>query len=306
MSEKYAFADAEYAANQRAGIAGTAAAPTLTQMLTWLGVSRSGFYEWGRRGPSAARRRREELKIKITALFDASDHTYGYRRIHAELLRGGETAGPELVRKLMRELGLEPVQPRPYKVTTVRGADADKPVPDLLNRDFGAAAPGRKLVGDITYIHTWEGWVYLATVIDCFNNELIGWSMADHMRTELVVDALDMAATNHGLDQGCIFHSDRGTQYTSMEFAAALDRLDVRQSLGRTGICYDNALAESINSIIKIERVHRDTYPTRKKAMETIAHWIEMVYNRRRISSALGYRTPHEVRIHHHNTQEAA
>ena len=306
MSDKYAFADAEYAHHQAAGNAGSPAAPTLTQMLAWLGVSRSGFYEWDRRQPSRAERRREELKIKITALFEASDRTYGYRRIHADLLRGGDTAGPELVRKLMRELGLEPVQPRPYKVTTIRGEDANKPVPDLLNRDFGAPEPGRKLVGDITYIHTWQGWVYLATVIDCFNNELIGWAMADHMRTELVIDALDMAAANHDLDAECIFHSDRGTQYTSADFATALGRLGLKQSLGRTGICYDNALAESVNAIIKNERVNRDTYPTRDKAMRVIAHWIEMVYNRRRISSVLGYRTPHEVRIQHHNTQEAA
>jgi transposase InsO family protein len=120
---------------------------------------------------------------------------------------------------------------------------------------------------DITYIPTWQGWLYLATVIDCFNKEVIGYAMADHMRAELVCEALDMAARNHRLSPGCIFHSDRGSQYTSAEFAAALAHHTMRQSLGRTGVCYDNALAESFNAALKVERVHRTAYPTRKHAM---------------------------------------
>lgn len=305
MSEKYTFIDAEYAALEAAGRAGSAGAPTITKMCRWLAVSRSGFYEWDARGPSAAERRRAELRIKIAALFDAFDGTYGYRRIHAELVRAGEQVGLELVRKLMRELDLYPCQPRPYKTTTIRG-EADPATPDLVNRDFSAECPGTKLVGDITYISTWEGWVYLATVIDCFNNEVIGYAAADHMRTSLVVDALEMAARNHDLVEDCIFHSDRGTQYTSAEFAATIKEFDLRASLGRTGICYDNALAESFNGMLKVERVHRTTYPTRKKAMEDIANYIELFYNRRRISSVLGYRTPHEVRTQFLNEQLAA
>lgn len=191
-------------------------------------------------------------------------------------------------------------------MTTIRGEDSNASVPDLVERDFTAEAPGAKLVGDITYLHTWEGWVYLATVIDCFTNEIVGWAAADHMRTELVADALDMAATNHELADDCLFHSDRGTQYTSAEFAAKLDEHNIRQSLGRTGICFDNALAESINSIIKVERVHRRTYPTREKAIADIAYWIELVYNRRRISTVLEMRTPHQARIDYQNTQLAA
>lgn len=306
MSEKYAFIDAEYGTFEAAGTAGTAAAPTLTKMLSWLGVSKSGFYEWEQRGPSDAQRRREVLKIKIEVLFERSDSTYGYRRIHAELVRAGELVGDELVRKLMRELGLVPCQPRPYKTTTIRGDDSDKPAPDLVERDFTAQCLGVKLVGDITYIHTWEGWLYLAVLIDCFNNEVVGYAMADHMRTSLVIDALDMAARNHDLADKCIVHHDRGSQYTSADYYTALTNHNLRLSLGRTGICYDNALAESFNSMLKVERVHRQTYSTRKKAKEDIANYIELFYNRRRISSAFGYRTPHEVRTQFLNDQLAA
>jgi putative transposase len=296
VSDKYAFIDAEYAA---------AGAPTIERMCCWLQVSKSGYYEWLHRPPSATARRRELLKIKIKALFEASDDTYGYRRLHEELVRGGEQVGPELVRQLMRELGLVACQPRPWRTTTLRG-DEHSTASDLVGRDFTADAPGRKLVGDITYIRTWAGWLYLATVIDCFNKEVIGYAMADHMRTSLVADALGMAARNHTLVAGCIFHSDRGTQYTSTEFGARLSALQMRQSLGRTGCCYDNALAESFFAALKNERVHRTVYPTRSKAKLDIAHYIEIFYNRQRLHSALGYRTPHEVRIEYSNEQAAA
>lgn len=302
MSEKYEFIDVEYIANTDNRVAD---APAVVQMCTWLSVSKSGYYEWLNRPLSNTAKRQEDLKIKIEALFELYDQTYGYRRIHAELVRGGEQVGLELVRKLIRELGLYPCQPRPFKTTTVRGDD-DPDTPDLVKRDFTADAPGTKLVGDITYIRTWEGWLYLATVIDCFNKEVIGYAMAEHMRTELVVDALEMAARNHDLVEDCIFHSDRGTQYTSAEFAATIKNLDLKASLGRTGICYDNALAESFNGMLKVERVYRTTYPTRKKAKEDIANYIELFYNRRRISSVLGYRTPHEVRTQFLNEQLAA
>jgi putative transposase len=296
VSDKYAFIDAEYAA---------AAAPTIERMCRWLQVSRSGYYEWLHRPTSAAAQRRERLKIKIRALFDASDGSYGYRRLHQALVRGGEPVGLELVRELMRELGLVACQPRPWRTTTLRGEEQSS-ASDLVGRDFTAETPGCKLVGDITYIRTWAGWLYLATVIDCFNREVIGYAMADHMRTSLVADALHMAARNHRLAVDCIFHSDRGTQYTSTEFGAKLASLNMRQSLGRTGCCYDNALAESFFAALKNERVHRTVYPTRNKAKQDIAHYIEIFYNRQRLHSALGYRTPHEVRIESLNEQLAA
>jgi putative transposase len=296
VSDKYAFIDAEYVA---------AGAPTVQRMCRWLQVSRSGYYEWLNRPPSATAQRRQLLKVKVEALFEASDGTYGYRRLHEALVSGGEPVGPELVRVLMRELGLVACQPRPFRATTVQGGEQTA-VPDLVGRDFTADAPWRKLVGDITYIRTWAGWMYLATVIDCFNREVIGYAMADHMRTSLVGDALGMAARNHRLAVDCIFHSDRGTQYTSTEFGAKLAALHIRQSLGRTGCCYDNALAESFFAALKNERVHRTVYPTRNKAKQDIAHYIEIFYNRRRLHSALGYRTPHEIRIEYLNEQAAA
>jgi putative transposase len=302
VSEKYEFIDAEYAANSAA--ASAADAPTIMQMCSWLSVSKSGFYEWRGRPMSATAQRRELLKAKIKQLFDDSDGTYGYRRIHAALARTGERVSPALVRKLMRQLGLVPCQPRPYRTTTVRG---DQPgATDLVGRDFSAEEPGSKLVSDITYIWTWDGWLYLATIIDCFNKEVIGYAMADHMRTALVTEALDMAARNHTLAKDCIVHSDHGTQYTSAEFAAKLRQLELRQSLGRTGICYDNALAESFFGTLKNERVHRTVYPTRKKARADIARYIEIFYNRQRLHSGLGYRSPYEVRNEYLNRQFAA
>ena len=300
MSDKYAFIDAEYA-----HAADAACAPTIERMCRWLQVSKSGYYEWLHRPTSATAQRRELLKIKIKALFDASDGSYGYRRLHAALLRGGDQVGPELVRELMRELGLVACQPRPWRTTTLRGEEHSRAL-DLVGRDFSAEAPGQKLVGDITYIPTWAGWLYLATVIDCFNKEVIGYAMADHMRTSLIGDAVDMAARNHTLAVNCIFHSDRGTQYTSTEFGKKLTALHLRQSLGHTGCCYDNALAESFFASLKNERVYRTVYPTRKKAKQDIAHYIEIFYNRQRLHSALSYRTPHEVRIEYLNQQLAA
>ncbi len=285
MSEKYAFIAA-----QDATVEG---APTVVLMCTWLAVSTSGFYEWLRRPASAAARRREDLKTKVATLFDLFGGVYGYRRIHAELIRAGETVGQELVRKLMRELNLVPLQPKPYKRTTIAGEPATG-TPDLVARDFTATRPGVKLVGDITYIRTWAGWLYLATVIDCFTKEVVGYAMADHMRTELVTDALQMAARNHDLAPHCIMHSDRGTQYTSSEYAETIAELDMRASLGRTGVCWDNALAESFFASLKNERVHHMVYPTRKKAKEDIARYIELFYNRKRRHSYLNYLAPLE------------
>jgi putative transposase len=302
VSEVYELIAATYANDQAAVLAD---APTITAMCAWLEVSTSGFYEWRDRPASATAQRRERLKTTIAEIFAAFDGTYGYRRIHVELLRAGEDCSAELVRTLMRELGLVACQPRPYKTTTTPG-EADPAIPDLVARDFTADAPGDKLVGDITYLPTWQGWVYLATVIDCYNREVIGYALADHMRAELVCDALNMAARNHNLSADCIFHSDRGSQYTSAEFGATLDNHTMRQSLGRTGSCYDNALAESFNAALKVERVHRTAYPTRKDAMTDVASYIDIFYNHRRIHSGLDYRTPHEVRDAYENPQLAA
>ena len=290
VTDKYEFIDAEYAA---AATDKATTAPTIRQMCEWLEVSKSGFYEWRNNPGSATAKRREELKLIITKAFEDSDGTYGYRRVHAQLQRWGVQCGGELVRALMRGLGLVPCQVRRRRSLTVQAAAG--PIPDLVGRKFGAAVPGEKMVGDITYIFTWEGWLYLATVIDCATRKVAGWAMGDNYRTPLITEAIEMAARNLNLPEGSIFHSDRGSNYTSAEFAGALERLGIRQSVGRTGICYDNALAESFNGALKVERVHRTVYATREKAREDIARYIELRYNRKRLHSALGYRTPQEV-----------
>ena len=226
-----------------------------------LQVSRSGYYEWQERPLSMTAERRERLKLMIRAVFDANHGTYGYRRVHAILVQSGEDVSDELVRQLMRDLGLVPCQPRPWRPNTTE-ADEHHRIPDLVQRDFTASAPGKKLVGDITYIQTGEGWLYLATVIDCFSKMVVGWSMADHYKTPLIVSALDMAANNVELAAGCIFHSDRGSNYTSYDFAKKIQDMDMRQSVGRTGICWDNAMAESFFAALKNEWTNRMTFTT--------------------------------------------
>lgn len=198
-----------------------------------------GFYEWRNRPASATAERREELKLFVAKSFDDSDGTYGHRRVHADLAAWAVPCGPELVRSIMRELGLEPCQPKPWRLSLTEGDGQEHHIPDLGNRDFTADAPGVKMVGDITYVETWEGWVYLATVIDCHTKAVVGWAMDDNYRTPLIEKAIDMAARNHTLSDQAIFHSDRGSNYTSSQFATTLKRHNLRQSVGRTGICYD-------------------------------------------------------------------
>jgi putative transposase len=297
VSDRYEFIDAEYATCETA--------PAVRHMCEWLEVSKSGFYEWRLRPQSATGRRREELGLLIRKAFEESDGTYGYRRLAVQLARWGIEAGAELVRRVMRELGLVACQPRPWRpATTIQGQAG--PIPDLVNRDFSAEVPGQKMVGDITYIHTWEGWAYLATVIDCATRKVIGWAIGDNYRTPLITAAIEMAARNLDLPDGAVFHSDRGSNYTSAEFGSVLAGLGIRQSVGRTGICYDNALAESFNAAIKVERVYRTVYPTRKRAAEDIARYIELRYNRIRLHSGLGYRTPQEVHDEYLNRQLTA
>ena len=172
MTEKFEFIDAEYAAYRELD---DEYVPSVVKMCIWMEVSRSGFYEWRNAPESATAKRRGILGLYVKKSFEDSEDTYGYRRVHADLAAWGVPAGPELVRSLMRELSLEPCQPRPWRVSLTEGDGQEHDIPDLVHRDFTAEAPGRKMVGDITYIPTWEGWLYLATVIDCHTKEVIGW-----------------------------------------------------------------------------------------------------------------------------------
>ena len=289
MSARYEFIDGE-----KACTVDGRAKYTIVKMCDWMEVSTSGFYEWLSRPASATAKRRDYLKLLIGKAFTDSDGTYGYRRLHAQLARWGEHCTPELVRALMRALDLVACQPKPWRHSLTESGPAG-PIPDLVRRDFTAEAPGVKMVGDITYVPTWQGWLYLATVIDCHTKAVIGWAMGDNYQTPLISAAIDMAVRNHKIQPGAIFHSDRGSNYTSSEFAATLAGHNMRQSVGRTGICYDNAMAESFFAALKNERVHRTQYPTRKHARKDLVRYIEFRYNSKRLHSGLGYRTPQEV-----------
>jgi putative transposase len=272
-----------------------------------LGVARSSFYAWRDRTETPTAARRRLLAEHVARAFGESRATFGCRRIAAQLNRDGHECSVGLVADLMRELGLRAVQPRAYKRTTIPG-EAPVSSPDLIGRDFDPAsgAPGERLVGDITYLKTGEGWLYLATVIDLATRMVVGWQLADHMRTSLVVDALAMALDAGHIRENAIFHSDRGCQYTSREFHRFCKENLIRTSLGRTGVCWDNAAAESFFAALKNEMYYRQHWPTRARARFAVAEYIEVFYNRRRLHSTLGYRTPFEALTDHRQAATAA
>lgn len=267
----------------------------VSKMCMWLAVSKSGFYHWLHRPESATASRRAALTARVRHFFNASDQTYGYRRIHADLAAENTECSPELVRQIMREEGLVACQPRPFRTTTEADADAAADMPDLVGREFVADRPGTQFVGDITYIHTWAGFIYLATVIDCYSKKVVGWSIADHMRTELVENALKNAAATTKIEAQAIFHSDRGSVYTSGDYRKLVVALGMRSSMGRTGACWDNAMAESFFAALKNERVYRTVYATKEQARRDVIAYIEGFYNTRRRHSALGYQCPNDV-----------
>ena len=278
----------------------------VVKMCRWLEVSTSGFYHWLARPPSATAARREVLAARIRHFFAASHGTYGYRRIHADLAEEGTECSAELVRQIMRQKGLVACQPRPFRITTQADAAAAASMPDLVKRDFAADRPGCKFVGDITYIHTWQGFIYLATVIDCYSKKVVGWSIADHMRTELVADALRNAAETTLIEPDAIWHSDRGSVYTSADFRALVAGLGMRSSMGRTGVCWDNSMAESFFSMLKNELVYRTVYATKAQARRDVIRYIEGFYNSRRRHSALGYKFPNDVHYAYQQPATAA
>jgi transposase InsO family protein len=276
-------------------------------MCTLLEVPRSSFYAWRARvgAETATQARRRELAVQIERVFDEQRQTAGCRRIAAQLNAEGHRCSVGLVADLMRQLGLRAVQPRAYKTTTVPGEEPVG-VPDLLERDFTAAEPGTRLVGDITYLRTGEGWLYLAVVLDLCTRMVVGWQIADHMRTSLVIDALQMARLHGHLRPGAIFHSDRGAQYSAGAFADHCRLIGVTRSMGRTGVCWDNAAAESFFSSLKNEMYHRYRFTTRARARFAVAEYIEVFYNRRRRHSSLSYRTPAQAFTDHQRAATAA
>ena len=273
-----------------------------------LEVSRSAFYSWHQHLPSARQVADDELGELIESIYDESRGTYGWPRVHEQLRHDGVHAGGKRVARIMRQRGLIGRCRRRWTRTTI--SDPETRAVDLLQRAFG---PGtveldRVYVGDITYIWTWEGWLYLATVIDLASRRVVGWAMADHMRAEFVCDALRMAIDNRRPAPGAMFHSDRGTQYTSTEFTDLLGEHEMIQSLSRPRQCWDNAVAESFFSSLKVELIHRQSWATRAQARRAVFDYIEVFFNRKRLHSSLGYLTPaaYETKINNHTAAHAA
>ena len=261
------------------------------------GVSTSAYYDWRRAQesePSPCQQAEAALLAEIRTVHESSGGTYGSPRVHAQLRRESWVVNHKRVERLMRVHDLVGVPPRKRVRTTVPG-DQPEPAPDLLGRDFTPGLPDQRWAGDITYIPTGEGWLYLAAVLDVGSRRVLGYAMAEHLRTDLVADCLDAAVALRGGDvAGVIFHSDRGCQYTSTQFAQHCSRLGIHRSLGRTGICWNNAIVESFFGALKQELVHRHRFATRAQARQAIFVWIQAWYNRKRLHSALGYASPEQ------------
>jgi putative transposase len=258
-----------------------------------LRVSRSGFYAWHRRRPSVRAQRNEQLLTKIRQVHQANRELYGSPRVYRALLIDGESVSRNTVAKLMRQAK---IRAKIRTKFTPRTTDSNhrKPVAkNLLNRDFAADAPDRKWLADITYIPTDQGWLYLSAVLDCFSRKVVGWSMADHMESDLVSGALRMALLQRRPDgRDLLHHSDRGVQYASDDYQHLLSRHGIAASMSGRGDCYDNAMMESFWATLKCELVHQQRYATHDQARQSIFEYVEVFYNRTRLHSALGYVSP--------------
>jgi putative transposase len=257
-----------------------------------LRVARSGFYAWRSRPPSCRSVANAQLTSTIRAVHAGSRGTYGAPRVHAELADAhGVRCGRKRVARLMRRAGLAGVCRRRSTRTTRRDETA-APAPDLVQRAFAAAAPDQLWIADITYLPTWSGFLYLAIVLDACSRRVVGWAMADHLRAELVVDALEMALWHRRPPAGVVHHSDRGSQYSSIAFGQRCRRAGVVPSMGSTGDCFDNAMAEAFFATLECELVDRSRWRTRTEARSAVFEYIEGFYNRHRRHSALGYLSP--------------
>ncbi len=267
-------------------------------------MSTSAYYDWKahRDGiPTVVELDEARLVREIREIHGESDGTYGSPRVTIELPKRGFVVNHKRVERLMRVHGIVGYTPKKHRITTI--PDVSHRIPDRVQRDFTPEEPDVIWCGDISYIPTWEGFLYLSFVEDLASRRILGLSMAGHMRAELVGDALDAAVWVRGGDvTGVVFHSDRGTQYTSAEFAELCEEHGILQSVGRTGVCWDNAPAESFLATLKKELVHRRVFRTRTEARLAIRHWIEAWYNRRRLSSVLEYLSPTEWENHYRHT----
>jgi transposase InsO family protein len=267
----------------------------IVRMLWLLGVSRSGFYDWAARQvrpPGPRQQRREEITAAVVRAHAGSDGVYGAPRITAELRAAGYRVTRKTVAKIMRGLRIQGVSPRPWRVTTCPD-DRVEPQPDLVHRTFDTGRLDAVWVSDITYLATGQGWLYLCVVRDACSRRVLGWAMEDHLRAELVVRALAMAVELRGnRPNQVIFHADRGSQYTSQQVTRFATDNNLACSAGGSGVCWDNAMAESFWATLKVEFYHRRNWATRNHAKREVARWISDVYNARRRHSALGMLSP--------------
>jgi putative transposase len=257
-----------------------------------LEVSPSGFYAWCKRPPSKRRQDDIVLGDQLEAFYRKSHGIYGRPRLHIDFREAGVHISGKRLARLMREHHIYGVSRRKSTITTIRDKDA-RPAPDLVDRNFRADAPDQLWVADITYVPTWAGFLYLAIVLDAYSRKVVGWAMANHLRTELVLDALNMALYRRQ-PTNVIHHSDQGTQYTSIAFGLRCREAGVRPSMGSVGDAYDNAMCESFNATLECELLARRSFKTHREAALAIFDYIEGFYNTRRRHSALGYLSPND------------
>ncbi len=266
-----------------------------------LDVSPSGYYAWCKREPSARARSDEQLTAHMRTIHQWSRGTYGSPRMHVELNSRGVAVGRHQVARVMRTAGLRGVCRRKGSRTTVRDRRA-RPAPDLVDRDFSTSAPNQLWVADVTYVPTWTGFVFLAVVLDAFSRRIVGWAMATHLRTELVLDALNMALSQRRPEE-VIHHSDQGSQYTSIAFGQRCRLYGVRPSMGSVGDCYDNSMAESFFATLECELLDRVKMRNPREAMRELFDFIEGWYNPHRRHSSIDYLSPADYERRYHESQ---
>jgi transposase InsO family protein len=256
-----------------------------------LQVSRSGFYAWSKRRPSRRELADRRLRVEIKALHQASYKTYGSPRIKADLAARKVAISRKRVARLMQEAGLTGLSPKRFQRTT--DSEHDHPVAgNVLQRKFKVSKPNQAWAADITYIRTWEGWLYLAVVIDLFSRRVVGWALADHLRTDLVMEALRMALGLRQPEEGLLHHSDRGCQYASQAYRDLLQDRGITCSMSRRGNCWDNAVVESFFGTLKTELIHRHPWPSKPRVAAAVVEYLAVFYNRKRRHSYLGYLSP--------------
>jgi len=257
-----------------------------------LEVSRSGYYAWRHRPPSASTERRQQLVTAIRTVHAKSHENYGSPRVHRKLIAQALTCSKNTVAKLMRHHQVRSRMRRRFRVRTT-DANHDYKIPENeLNRQFRQEEPNRVWAADITYIPTQEGWLYLAAIMDLYSRRIVGWATADHLRCELALEALEMAVSQRAPGKQLLHHSDRGVQYACDDYQALLARHGMRSSMSRTANCYDNAAMESFFGTLKTELVYHHNYVTRAQARQSLFEYIEVFYNRERLHSSLGYQSP--------------